>query len=419
MINQQQQQQNEDMYGNEVKRRRMDATGHHLKVWAVCEVKYGVDDEAKGDEVLPGTEVLRMIQEEEEEEEPVAHEEEEEDHQVHQVQEPVHLIGRKIRVQTTTQGVFRDACVGPFEFRGTLVGLFELNGERAIHIVTTNGENHMFTTSQIMTLQMFHPEEDEETEELSPIPHCDQDQVQDEVDQDEVDQNEVIQIEDDEVDQNEVIQVIQIDQNEVIQIDDDDEEQVQEEPEEPACCAICLDATDAARNFVSLCCGHQFHFACIMGNMANGGYNRNQCPMCRSAVVQEYHIANEHEEIQQVMQRNQQLAHELERTREYRGQIAAEYMHVVNMNLQIRMRYDEEQEARDALHRRGYAFGLNERIAAIVANAANNDIRQNYENGAAVHVERQILDLCMSFGMTAYDRQYDQNPIQYEDEMAE
>jgi hypothetical protein len=374
-------------------------------------VKYGVDDEAKGDEVLPGTEVLRMIQEEEEEEEePVAHEEEEEeeDHQVHQVQEPVHLIGRKIRVQTTTQGVFRHACVGPFEFRGTLVGLFELNGERAIHIVTTNGENHMFTTSQIMTLQMFHPEEDEETEELSPIPHCDQDQVQ----------NEVIQIEDDEVDQNEVIQ---IDQNEVIQIEDD-EEQVQEEPEEPeepACCAICLDATDAARNFVSLCCGHQFHFACIMGNMANGGHNRNQCPMCRSAVVQEYHIANEHEEIQQVMQRNQQLAHELERTREYRGQIAAEYMHVVNMNLQIRMRYDEEQEARDALHRRGYAFGLNERIAAIVANAANNDIRQNYENGAAVHVERQILDLCMSFGMTAYDRQYDQNPIQYEDEMAE
>jgi hypothetical protein len=404
MINQQLQQQNEDMYGNEVKRRRMDATGHHLKVWAVCEVKYGVDDEAKGDEVLPGAEVLRMIQEEEEEEEPVAHEEEEEE-EVHQVQEPVHLIGRKIRVQTTTQGVFRHACVGPFEFRGTLVGLFELNGERAIHIVTTNGENHMFTTSQIMTLQMFHPEEPEETEELSPIPHCEDDddvQVQDEV----------IQIEDDEVDQNEVIQIDQ-NEHEVVQIDDDDEE------EEPVCCAICFDATDAARNFVSLDCGHQFHFACIMGNMANGGHNRNQCPMCRSAVVQAYDISNEHEEIQQVMQRNQQLAHELERTREYRGQIAAEYMHVVNMNLQIRMRYDEEQEARDALHRRGYAFGLNERIAAIVANAANNDIRQNYENGAAVHVERQILELCMSFGMTAYDRQYDQNPIQYEDEMAE
>jgi hypothetical protein len=388
MINQQLQQQNEDMYGNEVKRRRVDATGHHLKVWAVCEVKYGVDEDAKRDEVLPGTEVLRMIQEEEEDEiqEPVAAQEEEQQVQQEPVQEPVHLIGRILNVQTTDQGTFR----------GTLVGLFELNGERAIHIVTTNGENHMFTASQIITLQMFHPEE--EPDMLSPIPHCE--------DEDEV-QNEVVQIEDDEnEDQNEV-------QNEVVQIEDDEEE------EEPVCCAICLDATDAARNFVSLDCGHQFHFACIMGNMANGGHNRNQCPMCRSAVVQAYDISNEHEEIQQVMQRNQQLAHELERTREYRGQIAAEYMHLVNLNLEIRMRYDQEREARDALHRRAYAFGLNERIVAVVVNAANNDIRQNYENGAAVHVERQILDLCMSFGMTAYDRQYDQNPNQYEDEMAE
>jgi hypothetical protein len=334
-----------------------------------------------------------MIQEEEEIQEPVAaqEEEEEEEQQVQQnqqepVQEPVHLIGRILNVQTTDQGTFR----------GTLVGLFELNGERAIHIVTTNGENHMFAASQIITLQMFHPEEPEETEELSPIPHCeDEDEVQNEV-------------------QTEVVQIDQIDQNEheVVQIDDDEEE-------EPVCCAICFDATDAARNFVSLDCGHQFHFACIMGNMANGGHNRNQCPMCRSAVVQAYDISNEHEEIQQVMQRNQQLAHELERTREYRGQIAAEYMHVVNLNLEIRMRYDQEREARDALHRRAYAFGLNERIAAVVVNAANNDIRQNYENGAAVHVERQILELCMSFGMTAYDRQYDQNPIQDDDEMAE
>jgi small-conductance mechanosensitive channel len=157
-----------------------------------------------------------------------------------------------------------------------------------------------------------------------------------------------------------------------------------------------------------------------MGNMANGGYNRNQCPMCRSAVVQAYDISNEHEEVQQVMQRNQQLAHELERAREYRGQIAAEYMHLVNLNLEIRMRYNQEQEARDALHRRAYAFGLNERIAAVVVNAANNDIRQNYENGAAVHVERQILDLCMSFGMAAYDPEYDRIQIQEDDdEMAE
>ena len=42
---QQQQQQNEDRYGNEIKRRRMD-DGSHLKVWRVCEFKYGLKQDA-------------------------------------------------------------------------------------------------------------------------------------------------------------------------------------------------------------------------------------------------------------------------------------------------------------------------------------------------------------------------------------
>jgi hypothetical protein len=75
------------------------------------------------------------------------------------------------------------------------------------------------------------------------------------------------------------------------------------------------------------------------------------------------------------------------------------------MQLQINLRYHEERAARDALERRAYICGLNERIAAVVVNAANNDIRR--QDGAAVHAERQIRDLCMSFGMMAYDEQYD------------
>ena len=35
-------QQNEDRYGNEIKRRRMDDAGKHLKVWRVCEFKYAI-----------------------------------------------------------------------------------------------------------------------------------------------------------------------------------------------------------------------------------------------------------------------------------------------------------------------------------------------------------------------------------------
>ncbi len=171
--------------------------------------------------------------------------------------------------------------------------------------------------------------------------------------------------------------------------------------------------TDATRNFVSLDCGHQFHFGCIMGNMANGGPNRNQCPMCRETVVQEYNIHNIHnEEEEEVIERlargNQRIQDELDLTRHNRAELTEEYVRVMSMNMQIGLRHHEEREARNALERRAEICILNERIAQVVANAANNDIRQNYNNGARVHMERQIRDLCMSFGMMAYDAQYDQ-----------
>ena len=155
--------------------------------------------------------------------------------------------------------------------------------------------------------------------------------------------------------------------------------------------------TDSARNFVSLDCGHQFHFACIVGNMANGGPNRNQCPMCRSVVINPQNVD---------MIERLAMQDELDLTRQIREDLTEEYVRVMSMNLQISARQREEREAQDALERRAYICGLNERIRQVVANAANNDIRRNY-GGARVHVERQIRDLCMSFGMMAYDAQYD------------
>ena len=88
----------------------------------------------------------------------------------------------------------------------------------------------------------------------------------------------------------------------------------------------------------------------------------------------------------------------------------------MSMNLQIGARHREEREARDALERRAQICFLNERIGQVVANAANNDVRQNYNHGVRVHMERQIRDLCMSFGMMAYDAQYD-NQAEAEDLM--
>jgi hypothetical protein len=117
------------------------------------------------------------------------------------------------------------------------------------------------------------------------------------------------------------------------------------------------------------------------------------------------------------------LQDELNLTRQHREDMTAEYVRVMSMNMQIGLRHHDERNARDALERRAYICSLNERIATVVMNAANNDIRQN--GGAAMHTERQIRELCMTFGMMAYDAQYDeeedqgQNQNQYMDDIME
>jgi len=410
MINVQMQQMNEDVYGNEVKRRRTGDNGEHLKVWHAFEISYV----CAGNEVeVEEEKVVQVVQvpEEEEEEEPQAQPQA----QPQEEDQLLHLIGRTIIVDAADQ----TAC------RGTLEELIVLNGERGIHVLTSDGEHRIFTSSQILDLRILHNHATEEI--LSPIePMVVQIVVQ--IDDDDNDDNDNRDIE-------EIIQRI-----EVVQIESDDDEDDantvehqqhqdddfpeiefqparraarREQEEEANCCAICLDMTDAARNFVSLDCGHQFHFACMMQNMAAGGPNRNSCPMCRGAVNQQYEVHNLGEDQQMDMEEmfrlaargNQHLHDELERTRQQREELTAEYVRVMSMNMQIGMRHNEERAARSALEHRAQMCHLNERIATVVDNAANNDIRQH--QSAVPHMERQIRDLCMSFAMMAYDAQYD------------
>ena len=394
---------NEAVYGNEVKRRRINQEGDHLKVWQVCKIEYMPHEEKEKEEKKPAQEPVYEVQEPVQE--PVQD-------QVQVQEPPVQLIGRTVVLETTDQRI----C------RGTIQELFVLNGERAIHILTDDGQNRIYTTSQLCAACVLYNNAEEE---LSAIPRREE--------EDEVVRHEVVHIDSDDSDDDEEVQeltrrmeVVEIDSDSdatTQQLEDEDDyqddfpdvefqpsrqEQEQEHHEqEDDCCAICLDATDPARNFVSLNCGHQFHFACIMGNMANGGHNRNQCPMCRDRVI---HADDDAQNLDALHQ-------ELSFVQQRRDDLTAEYVRVMGMQLQINLRYHEERGARDALERRAYICGLNERIAAVVINAANNDIRQD---GAAVHAERQIRDLCMSFGMMAYDAQYDypdQDPDQeYQDQ---
>ena len=418
-------QQNEDRYGNEIKRRRTDTTGNYLKVWRVCEFKYGLKQDAQdkigfNEEDFVSHEEVRQeevhqeeVQHEEEVQEVVAQfaalaiSEVQEVQEIQAVQEPpLHVLGRRVVIYTTDNETVR----------GTIESLFDLNGERAIQIQTSAGKNQIFKSSQIVGLEVLLNPNEEQLSPIAPIAPIasSPEVVRPEVVQIE-DDDEVIQIEDDNSDAS--TQAPEQDQDDFPEVEFIQPQQPRRQPqpqpqEEQDCCAICLDMTDAARNFVSLDCGHQFHFACIMGNMANGGATRNQCPMCRGTVVQQYDIHNEDNEeeiIARLARGNQHMQDELDQTRQHREDLTEEYVRVMSMNMQISMRHQDEREARNALEHRAELCFLNERIARVVLSAANNDVRQNYEDrGVRMHIERQIRDLCMSFGMMAYDAQYDQ-----------
>ena len=433
IVNMQQQQQNEDRFGNEVKRRRITVEGAHLKVWEVRVISYGLNEEEEEREEKGEEEATYIVQE------PIQVKQEEQDISVHPVQAtpaPVQFIGRTVVIETTGRRIHR----------GRIQSLFELNGERAIHIETSDGENLIFRVSQMCDLKILH--EDEDPEVLSPIPRHEEDeevvQIDDDAEVHQVTQRmEVVHIDSDDVDSDDVdnddsdascgddceecwetretrrMQLLDQGGQEADDFPDtpfQPARQQEEEQQEPSCCAICFDATDAARNFVSLNCGHQFHFACIMGNMANGGNNRNQCPMCRGDVLQEYDVDNLDVRIDEMVENaashNQRLQDELALTQQHQAHLSAEYVRVMSMNMQIGIRHAEEREARDALERRAYICGLNERVATVVSSACNNDVRHN--PSAAVHLERQMRELCMCFGMMAYDAQYDQE--QYDQE---
>ena len=427
-------QQNEDRYGNETKRRRLDDAGAHLKVWRMCEFKYIIKPEQLEDPVPEMYEVEvhhdEVHQEVHQEDEALIerfaaleiNDQEANDQEtelalqtdaVPEVQGmPIQVLGRRVVIYTTDNETVR----------GIIQTLFDLNGERSIQIQTSSGENLVFTSSQIAGLEvLLNPNE----EQLSPIASHEViliDDASDNEDNDDADSDASTQAPDQD-DQDDFPDVEFMPSNPQPQQPHPQHPQPQEE-EEHDCCAICFDATDAARNFVSLDCGHQFHFACIMGNMANGGANRNQCPMCRETVVQHYDVHNvENEEsmndmIERFARNNQRLQDELDLNRQHRADLTEEYVRVMGMNLQINARHREERAARDALERRAEICILNERIAQVVAAAANNDIRQNYYAGGRVHMERQIRDLCMSFGMMAYDMQYDDQE-QYQGEQGD
>jgi hypothetical protein len=194
----------------------------------------------------------------------------------------------------------------------------------------------------------------------------------------------------------------------------------QEEPEEPeepeeqkesVQCSICLDVIDMQRNAVSTECGHQFHLSCLVRNMASPSQNRQNCPLCRVVMLNDYKICSDDETVQRMMQillqNNQSIQREINMSERLRATLL-QRMQAIDA-LRNRMVQHHEVVLRDALlmlDQNALASNLYTRIASVVASAANNDIRENYYD---LHesLEDTIRTICFDFALLSLGAQPD------------
>jgi len=177
----------------------------------------------------------------------------------------------------------------------------------------------------------------------------------------------------------------------------------EEEEEEEVTCPICLDSIDMNQNAMSTECGHKFHFTCIMKNMAANSAAQNACPLCREPVIQGFSVTNDEESENRIFQRLSQETHELMYQLEQRRMIC-------NMLQSELIRTEQMQrrvlDARHVLHQTAFQTitqhaqdaHLSETITNLIASAANNNIRENYEELYEFYHD-EIRNMCFNLGM--------------------
>ena len=190
-----------------------------------------------------------------------------------------------------------------------------------------------------------------------------------------------------------------------IPVRNQEQQEQSQELDEPHQCAICLDCIDMKQNAVSTECGHQFHFSCLMKNMASVSSNRQQCPLCRDMMMEDYTVCNDQETarrmIEVVTQSNRGLQIELEASERLEDSLNLRMQEIAELRTRIAERRMRTQQAALAiLDQNALASNLYGRISNLVASAANNDIRENY---ADIHefFEEEIRSTCFSFALRA------------------
>lgn len=188
----------------------------------------------------------------------------------------------------------------------------------------------------------------------------------------------------------------------------DSEASVQADAENPPehQCAICLEEIDMMKNAVSTGCMHQFHFTCLVQNMSvSSSSTRNQCPLCRSTIMQE-HAVYRHDDAEQrvfesVLLSNEYVRNEVVIARRIRDELSHQFHQANILRERInRVHRAARQEALALLDQAALSSNLYTRITGLVNSAANNDIRENYDDMHEIF-EEEIRSVCFDFALMA------------------
>jgi len=177
----------------------------------------------------------------------------------------------------------------------------------------------------------------------------------------------------------------------------------EEEKEEEVTCPICLDSIDMNQNAMSTECGHKFHFSCIMKNMAANSAAQNACPLCREPVIQGFSVMNDDESVNYIFQRlsqeTQAIMDQFERRRVICNMLQNELTRTEQMQRRVLdARHVLHQTAFQTITQHAQDAHLSETITNLIASAANNNIRENYDELCEFYHD-EIRNMCFNLGM--------------------
>ncbi len=181
-------------------------------------------------------------------------------------------------------------------------------------------------------------------------------------------------------------------------------------------CPICLEEIDMSQNAVALSCCHKFHFDCIMRNMASTVSMQNNCPLCRTSIIQGFSVCSDNASVQQMYDRllreNDHLGVEFERRRMMQGLLLIEQNAIEeSQHRLLEARRLLDHTAFQFLTRSANQTRLYANISHLVSSAANNNLRENYDDLHEFY-EEEIRNLCFNLGMHVLCGQYEHEPEQ-------